>query len=643
MVMLIRHSKTKPKTKRILLLTNRVRFSDSLLVVPFFVGSTGEDSSAIFEPAGTGLFLPYKHYPVEWKTGEKLDSLTSITVPSIFSAAQRLWRPMTTLGKLAIQGIRSYGADQPEVIEFQQPLTIILGKNGCGKTTIIEALKYITTGTLPPLGDKGKSFVHDPKMAGKAIVKAQIKLGFRTAAGMHYVAIRSFQCTQKKKTMEFKAVESVLSTKNELNEKVSVSQRCADMEKQVPGIMGVSKAVLENVIFCHQEDSNWPLSDSKTLKLKFDEIFEASRYTKALDTIRKLKGEQQKKIRQMEASLGVLEVNLKNAKKYRDELEITKAKILDKSNAIKEIDRKLEGEQAELENEIDRKLEGEQAELEKYRARDQATKQLRQRCRDMDYQKRHMMDEISQATTALDTEFEEEDEELDTYWKKMQQDLPAKEGKVRELEKTVQKKEIHYHELVEECQQAVHALGAAEAQSAEYKEEKNHLNTFLRRLADDYKIMSVMSGLEPPEAAAACIDPLRRECESRKNKYKELQSSGRQMEANFNQAIAAIEKKEIALKERIQQKKREYSSTREAHKQKREQKQQLEQQLGANQDIQAQISVAKEKLEEFDRKDKTGRMNAEIAEVQGKVHAETARITVLQTERDKLSSQRDMG
>eukprot|EP00808_Paulinella_micropora_P024743 g70758.t1 len=78
----------------------------------------------------------------------------------------------------------------------------------------------------------------------------------------------------------------------------------------------------------------------------------------------------------------------------------------------------------------------------------------------------------------------------------MQQDLPEKEGKVRELEKTegkvrelektVQKKEIHYHELGEECQQALHALAAAEAQSAEYKEEKNHLNTFLRRLADEF-------------------------------------------------------------------------------------------------------------------------------------------------------------
>ena len=31
----------------------------------------------------------------------------------------------------------------------------------------------------------------------------------------------------------------------------------------VPQLMGVSKAVLENVIFVHQEDSNWPLSEGQ--------------------------------------------------------------------------------------------------------------------------------------------------------------------------------------------------------------------------------------------------------------------------------------------------------------------------------------------------------------------------------------------
>lgn len=42
-----------------------------------------------------------------------------------------------------------------------------------------------------------------------------------------------------------------------------------------------SQAILENVIFVHQEDSNWPLAEGQTLKKKFDDIFSATKYTKA--------------------------------------------------------------------------------------------------------------------------------------------------------------------------------------------------------------------------------------------------------------------------------------------------------------------------------------------------------------------------
>ena len=38
--------------------------------------------------------------------------------------------------------------------------------------------------------------------------------------------------------------------------------------------------MLENVIFVHQDDSNWPLADGQTLKRKFDDIFSATKYTK---------------------------------------------------------------------------------------------------------------------------------------------------------------------------------------------------------------------------------------------------------------------------------------------------------------------------------------------------------------------------
>ena len=60
------------------------------------------------------------------------------------------------------------------------------------------------------------------------------------------------------------------------------------LRAQLPGMMQAGtwdplllQAVLENVIFVHQEDSNWPLADGQTLKKKFDDIFNATKYTKA--------------------------------------------------------------------------------------------------------------------------------------------------------------------------------------------------------------------------------------------------------------------------------------------------------------------------------------------------------------------------
>ncbi len=50
-----------------------------------------------------------------------------------------------------------------------------------------------------------------------AVVKAQIKLAFRTADDRPVLAIRSFQLAQKKEKAEYKAIESVLRTINAEN------------------------------------------------------------------------------------------------------------------------------------------------------------------------------------------------------------------------------------------------------------------------------------------------------------------------------------------------------------------------------------------------------------------------------------------
>ena len=41
---------------------------------------------------------------------------------------------MSHIKKLSVLGMRSFGPDEPKMIEFSTPLTLILGQNGCGKT-----------------------------------------------------------------------------------------------------------------------------------------------------------------------------------------------------------------------------------------------------------------------------------------------------------------------------------------------------------------------------------------------------------------------------------------------------------------------------------------------------------------------------
>ena len=125
---------------------------------------------------------------------------------------------MATLNKLAIRGIRSFDDKQISVIEFFSPVTVIVGHNGSGKTTIIECLKYATTGDQPP-NTRGGAFVHDPKMANEKEVKAQVKLRFNTGNGKRMLAVRNLSVTVKKGGgLTMKTLESILANAND-NEK----------------------------------------------------------------------------------------------------------------------------------------------------------------------------------------------------------------------------------------------------------------------------------------------------------------------------------------------------------------------------------------------------------------------------------------
>jgi DNA repair protein RAD50 len=47
---------------------------------------------------------------------------------------------------------------------------------------------------------------------------------------------------------------------NQPQEQKDMSRRCGDLDRETAYHFGVSKAVLDSVIFCHQEESNWHVS-----------------------------------------------------------------------------------------------------------------------------------------------------------------------------------------------------------------------------------------------------------------------------------------------------------------------------------------------------------------------------------------------
>ncbi|THW24405.1 hypothetical protein D6D24_00051 [Aureobasidium pullulans] len=198
--------------------------------------------------------------------------------------------PSAKIDKLSILGVRSFDNGRSETIQFYAPLTLIVGHNGSGKTTIIECLKYATTGDQPP-NSKGGAFIHDPKLCGEKEVLAQVKMSFLATTGAKMVSTRSLQLTVKKTTRSVKSLEGQLLMIKE-GERTSISSRVAELDQLMPQYLGVSKAVLDSVIFCHQDESLWPLSEPSKLKDRFDAIFEAMKYTKAIDNIKIMKKKQ---------------------------------------------------------------------------------------------------------------------------------------------------------------------------------------------------------------------------------------------------------------------------------------------------------------------------------------------------------------
>ena len=127
------------------------------------------------------------------------------------------------------------------------------------------------------------------------------------------VCTRSLQLTVKKTTRSQKTLEGQLLMVKD-GERTAMSSRVAELDQILPQYLGVSKAILDSVIFCHQDESLWPLSEPSILKKRFDEIFEAIKYTKAIDNMKVLRKKQMEE-------LGKLRIVEQHAKENKEKGE----------------------------------------------------------------------------------------------------------------------------------------------------------------------------------------------------------------------------------------------------------------------------------------------------------------------------------
>ena len=105
----------------------------------------------------------------------------------------------------------------------------------------------------------------------------------------------------------------------------TLSSKCADTNQDMLLSLGVSRPILNYVIFCHQEDSNWPLEEGSKVKDKFDEIFNSAKYQKCLKNIK-----------------DVRKVELDKAKLHKKDMEHYKSDKEYADSKAKELTRKQE-------------------------------------------------------------------------------------------------------------------------------------------------------------------------------------------------------------------------------------------------------------------------------------------------------------
>lgn len=527
---------------------------------------------------------------------------------------------MSAIYKLSIQGIRSFDSNDRETIEFGKPLTLIVGTNGSGKTTIIECLKYATSGDLPP-NSKGGAFVHDPKITGEKDIRAQVKLAFTSANNLNMIVTRNIQLLVKKTTTTFKTLEGQLVIVNSNGDRNTLSTRSVELDTQVPLYMGVPKAILEYVIFCHQEDSLWPLSEPANLKKKFDEIFQAMKFTKALDNLKGIKKDMSVDIKLLKQAVEHLKVDRDRSKMTEVNISQLEAKVESYNNEVKEIERQLVSITEQLDN-----LFKSNQDFQKILSRVENLKNNRESLT-------QQIKRLSNSVDIIDSPRTELEQQLNSF----ASSLHEKETELKKMEEETKQSKQRVFDLQDKCNKLMIRQGELTTACELHKKQEDNLKKMEQDLIASYKLSA-----DDQSSNGDILLQLKSVRETLKSQAEELYATGTQEINALDRELNDIRRSAIVSNERLEYGKEDRDKLK-------SELIRLETELAninvADDDLENERSALQkftEKLKKWEKEDVLGLITKQIKEKNDKMVILENELDILQTRISKTNEQADL-
>lgn len=237
---------------------------------------------------------------------------------------------MAKLLNMEISGVRLFSPIAgKQSIDFNDQVILITGRNGSGKSTIIESIKYALTGSCTT--EKiNSSFFYDLNMLNAKEITPEVSLTFLGNDGHTYTVKRVAQVKGAK-------CQTKITTLYQDNTQIDTISD--NINRKIPVLLGIPKPILEYVIFCRQADQTWPIEfKSADLKKRFDEIFGSDQYNKAVVAINDRVKAIKKKLGETTVAQTILSKDYETSNEHRKRANKLTKEVNELQDQITELD-----------------------------------------------------------------------------------------------------------------------------------------------------------------------------------------------------------------------------------------------------------------------------------------------------------------